>query len=103
MTNDFYSIPISFYLNSLNQSIYHLTTPVLFLIFNRPEETSLVFNEIKKQQPSFLFIGADGPRKNRPGEEEVCKQTRELVLGGIDWECNVFTRFHNENLGCGKA
>ena len=43
-----------------------LRTAVLFLIFNRPETTQLVFKEIRKAKPKYLFIAADGPRKNRP-------------------------------------
>ena len=81
----------------------NLTTPVLFLIFNRPEPTALVFEEIKKQQPQSLFVAADGPRKNKPGEKEACIQTRQLVLEAINWECDVKTFFQDENLGCGKA
>ena len=77
--------------------------PILFLIFNRPDLTNKVFTEIKKQKPTQLFIAADGPRKDNPGEEEICKQTRQLVLNAIDWECDVKTRFQHENLGCGKA
>jgi len=40
-----------------------LKSPVLFLIFNRPDETIRVFQEIKKAQPEKLFIAADGPRE----------------------------------------
>ena len=39
-----------------------LKTPVLFLIFNRPETTYQVFSSIKKAKPSRLYVAADGPR-----------------------------------------
>jgi hypothetical protein len=42
------------------------STPVLFLIFNRPGTIQLVFNEIQKAKPKQLFVAADGPRKDRP-------------------------------------
>ncbi len=42
-----------------------LKTPILFLIFNRPDTTQIVFNEIRKAQPAQLFVAADGPRKER--------------------------------------
>lgn len=80
-----------------------MKTPVLFIIFNRPEVTKRVFTEIKKQKPEFLFVAADGPRKNEPGEELLCSQCRSNVLDEIDWDCKVQTSFHPENLGCGKA
>lgn len=78
-------------------------TPVLFLIFNRPDTTAQVFAQIKKVQPKFLFLAADGPRIDKEGEKEKCIQAREIVMDGIDWDCEVKTLYRNENLGCGKA
>jgi hypothetical protein len=74
-------------------------TPILFLIFNRPDTTQRVFNRIRDIKPRFLFIAADGPRINKIGENKKCQQTRELV-SNIDWECEVKTLFRDENLGC---
>ncbi len=37
-----------------------LTTPILFLIFNRTDTTQRVFNEIRKAKPAKLFVAADG-------------------------------------------
>ncbi len=78
-------------------------TPILFIIFNRPELTKQVFQEIKKQKPKFLFIAADGPRKHIKEDINKCMKTKELVLKGIDWDCEVKTLFREENLGCGKG
>ena len=50
-----------------------LTTPVLFLIFNRPETTEQVFSAIKKALPLRLYIAADGPRSEYPDEANNCK------------------------------
>jgi len=80
-----------------------LNTPILFLIFNRPELTERVFAKIREIQPKQLFIAADGARNNIIGEAEKCVATRKLVLDAIDWNCEVKTLFRNENLGCGKA
>lgn len=80
-----------------------LNTPILFLIFNRPEITLRVFEEIKKQKPKYLFIAADGPRPNVAEDKEKCISTRKLVIEGIDWDCEVKTLFREENLGCGIA
>ena len=77
--------------------------PVLFLIFNRVETTSIVFGEIKKQQPKKLFIAADGPREHVQGEREQCLLTRNIVLNGIDWDCEVKTLLRENNLGCGRS
>jgi hypothetical protein len=79
-----------------------LSTPVLFLIFNRPETTKKVFNEIKKAKPSQLFVAADGPRADKPGEKGKCEQARKIIEQ-IDWECEVKTLFRDKNLGCKLA
>lgn len=80
-----------------------LHTPVLFLVFNRPEQTMQVFGQIRLQQPERLFIAADGPRQDRPEEAALCEATRTAVLNSIDWPCEVTTLFREHNLGCGKA
>lgn len=79
-----------------------LKTPVLFLIFNRPEETARVFKEIKKQRPKYLYVAADGPREHKAGEKELCEQTR-AIIEQVDWDCEVKTLFREENLGCKQA
>lgn len=79
-----------------------LNTPVLLIVFNRPEETKLVFEKIRLIQPRKLFIAADGPRVDKEGEKELCKDVRSIV-SLIDWNCEVKTLFRKENLGCGKS
>jgi hypothetical protein len=78
-------------------------TPILFLVFNRPDTTIRVFEQIRKIKPAFLYVAADGPRKDKLGEKEICNRVREIVSSNIDWECEVKTLFRDENLGCGKA
>ncbi len=80
-----------------------LNTPILFLVFNRPDTTQCVFAQIRKIQPKQLFVAADGARAGKEGEEEKVAQVRKLILEGIDWDCEVKTLFREENLGCGKA
>ena len=80
-----------------------LNTPILFLVFNRPEETKLVLDGIRAIQPKQLFIAADGPRKNVASDTELCRLTRELIVSNIDWDCDVKTLFREDNLGCAKA
>ena len=80
-----------------------LDTPILFLIFNRPDTTATVFEEIRKQRPKYLFVAADGPRDKKSGEAETCKKTREVVTNGIDWDCELKLLFRDRNLGCGHA
>ncbi len=76
-----------------------LETPVLFIVFNRPDTTLRVFEEIRKARPSKLFINADGPRAHVPEDKERCEQVRTEILSRIDWPCDVQTRFLDTNLG----
>lgn len=77
-------------------------TPILFLIFNRPDTTQEVFNRIREIRPAKLFVAADGPRVIRLGEAEICEQTRAIIKQ-IDWPCDLRTLFREHNLGCGMA
>ena len=76
--------------------------PVLYIIFNRLDTVQRTFPVLQAVKPSKLFIAADGPRTNREGEVEKCKQVKEYVTSNINWECTVQTLFREENLGCGK-
>lgn len=77
-------------------------TPVLFIIFNRPETTARVFKAIRQAKPAQLYIAADGPRAEKPDDNEKCRRTREIVLQ-VDWDCEVHTLFREKNLGCKYA
>ena len=76
-----------------------MKTPVAFLIFNRPATTKAVFAEIAKAKPSKLFVVADGPRPDRPNEDERCRLTR-MIVEAIDWDCELFTNYADTNMGC---
>lgn len=79
-----------------------LETPILLLIFNRPDTTQEVFDAIKQAKPKRLFIAADGPRGEKPGEFEKCQAARKIVEQ-VDWECDFQGLFRENNLGCKKA
>lgn len=76
-----------------------LSTPVAFLIFNRPDLTQIVFEAIANVKPKQLFVVADGPRF--PAEAEKCAQAR-AVIDRVDWECRIYTNYSERNLGCGR-
>jgi hypothetical protein len=76
-----------------------LSTPVAFLIFNRPDTTERVFAEIARARPARLLVVADGPRAERPEEALRCAQAR-AVIERIDWPCELETHYAAENLGC---
>lgn len=78
---------------------YKSKSAVLFIVFNRPDTTRRVFDEIKKARPNRLYIAADGPRASRPGERELCNSVRDIIRE-VDWDCKVQTLFREINLGC---
>ncbi len=79
-----------------------IETPVLLLIFNRPDTALKVFNVIREAKPKKLFIAADGPRSDKPMDKELCIKTRSIIHN-VDWDCEVRTLFREENMGCGIA
>lgn len=78
------------------------STPVLLILFNRPDLTKLVFERIRMIKPRFLYVAADGPRPDYQQDVELCAQAR-AVLKNVDWECQIYTRFLDHNLGCGRS
>ncbi|HIG94549.1 MAG TPA: hypothetical protein HA283_06295 [Nanoarchaeota archaeon] len=80
---------------------FKLTTPVLFMVFNRLDTTKQVFGEIKKAKPQKLFIACDGPRNTE--EKKKTDAVRSYILKNISWKCEVKTLFREKNLGCKYA
>jgi hypothetical protein len=76
-----------------------LHTPVVFMIFNRPDTTLRIFAEIAKAKPTKLLVIGDGARGNRAGEAEKVIATR-AVIDQVDWPCQVLTNYSEVNLGC---
>ena len=76
-----------------------LSTPVLLIVYNRPDATALVFDAIRQAQPRQLFIAADGPRDGVPNDRARSNNVRKIV-SNVDWECEEMTLFHGVNLGC---
>ena len=87
---------------SLETPYHQLNTAVLFLVFNRPETTARVFDAIRKARPPRLYVAADGPRTNRPGEAERVEKVRQIATA-VDWPCEVNTLFRKDNIGCKRA
>ena len=79
-----------------------MQTPVLFLIFNRPECTERSFDAIRRARPPRLYVAADGPRADRPGEVPLTMNSRSIATQ-VDWPCELHTLFRNTNLGCRDA
>ena len=74
-----------------------MKTPVVLILYNRPDLTGQVFERIREARPPRLFLIADGPGN---AEDAVkCRQAREAVAE-IDWPCEVIREFSETNMGC---
>lgn len=77
---------------------WHLQTPVVLLLFNRPTLTAQVFAEVARARPPRLLVVADGPRPDHPDDAAKCAAVR-AVIDGVDWPCEVLTNYAERNMG----
>ena len=75
-------------------------TPILFILYNRLEVAKRTFEQIRKIEPSKLYVACDGYKKEKPGDKEKVEAVRKWILEAVDWECQVRTRFSESNQGC---
>ena len=76
-----------------------MKTAILFLVFNRPDTTKVVFEKIRQAKPLRLYVSGDGARYGFKGEKEKIKKVREIATK-VDWPCELKTFFRDKNLGC---
>ena len=76
-----------------------LITPVLLLVFNRPDKTKIILDIIRSVRPTKLYVAADAPREDRPDERKACDKVRQIVKN-VDWDCDAHYLFHEKNQGC---
>ena len=72
---------------------------VLCIFFARPEVFAKCFQRVREVRPSKLLLWQDGPRPGRTDDVENIRKCREIA-SDIDWECEVFTNYHDANMGC---
>lgn len=76
------------------------TAPVSLFIYNRPDTTERVFEQIAEAKPPKLYIFADGPQDDRLHDEARCQETRKII--DVDWDCEVHRKYASSNLGLKK-
>ena len=77
--------------------------PILLITFNRPYHVRQVLMEIRKQQPSQLYVCQDGAREGNALDAERVQQVRDVVTELVDWPCELHTLYQEKNLGCGPG
>lgn len=79
------------------------TTPILLITFNRPDHVRQVLMEIRKQLPTQLYVCQDGAREGNTLDQERVQQVRDVINELVDWPCELYTLYHEKNLGCGAG
>ena len=79
-----------------------MKSPVLMIVFCRPDTTEKVLESVRNARPPKLYVAADAPRSDKPGEEAKCRQVLNL-FDKIDWPCEVHFFRQQKNLGCSKG
>lgn len=77
-----------------------MKTPVVLIIFNRPDLTRQVLEKIAEAKPEKLFIISDGPRNQ---QERLLVEEARSVVEHISWKCEVVRKYADKNLGCRKS
>jgi hypothetical protein len=85
----------------IKNKTHMLQTPVAFFVYNRPDLTWQVFQEIRLAKPSKLLVVADGPNAEKPEDNEKCRHVRQII-DQIDWPCELFINYSDSNMGCNK-
>ena len=80
-----------------------LKTPILLITFNRPDHTRQVLEEIRKQQPTQLYVCQDGARDGKENDRIKVQEVRAVVKELVDWPCELHTLYQKQNLGCGPG
>jgi hypothetical protein len=78
------------------------SVPILYIVYNRPEETETSFKVLQELKPAKLYIAADGPRPDNESDRVNTNKVRDIV-SSLNWPCEVKTLFSSSNLGCRRG
>jgi hypothetical protein len=75
-----------------------IEVPILFVAFNRPDTTKIVFQNIREAKPSKIYLALDGPRQNIKGELQLVEKVKSIIQN-VDWPCEKHFKFNARNKG----
>ncbi len=83
---------------------YQCQNPVLLLSFNRLDTIKRILSKIALVQPHRIYLACDGARDyidtQGVAESVLVQEVRKFLLSSIIWDCEIYTRFLDDNLGC---
>jgi hypothetical protein len=71
-------------------------TPILLLIFNRPDFSAQLLRQLGIIQPQKLYIVFDGPRNEY--ERDLIEESK-TIFKTVGWECDLKYNFSDQNMG----
>ncbi|WAW09108.1 hypothetical protein NB640_07390 [Oxalobacter vibrioformis] len=74
--------------------------PILIVYFNRPQVLKKTLLALASVRPPLLFVSADAPRKNVPGDIALVAECHKVIESVITWDCTVHHLHAEENHGC---
>lgn len=77
-----------------------LYTPVVLITYIRFDTTVKVFEQIKKVRPAKFYHISDAAYDI--DKQVMVKKIRDYIASNIDWDCEFFSEYASENLGCKK-
>lgn len=80
-----------------------MKAPILLITFNRPDHVRQVLTDIRKQQPTQLYVCQDGSRAGNALDQQRVQQVRDIINELVDWPCELHTLYQETNLGCGSG
>jgi len=72
------------------------STPILVIIYNRPDFTEKLYAILSKIKPLKLYVVSDGARNK---EEQIAVNKSREIFNLIDWNCDVSYNYSDVNLG----
>lgn len=80
-----------------------METPLLLIVFNRPDHTRQTIDALRKQRPPLVYVFQDGPRDGNVDDAKNCELVKQVVNLGIDWPCELHVSSSEKNRGCRDA
>lgn len=78
---------------------WEIDVNVLLIFFVREDVLKETFEAIRRARPRRLLLWQDGPRNGRKDDLENIQRCRKIV-SDIDWDCEVYIKYNEENIGC---
>ena len=78
----------------------NFNTPILLIVWRRPEKTLRVIEKIKQINAKILYVACDGYKEKDFHTINKVEETRKIINDSINWDCKIKKLFSDHNQGC---